>query len=135
MFVSVSLFKEDQINLVKVDKRRADKHKVAEVIKAIVHKAVATKEIVHKVAVIKAIVLITLVVRDKVELEEETCHKRLSKKKSIRKQFKIRSRKHKLNYLAKVVVVRALNPSIVVKEEKKLLKMKIMNKEKIINYR
>ena len=136
MYVSVSLFKVDQINQVKLDK--VVKHKVAVAIKAIVLKAVVTKAIVHKVdkvVAIKAIVLIMELVLDKVVHVEEICRKLLSKKKSIRKQFKIRSRKRKLNYLAKVVVVKARSLSIVVKEEKKLLKMKITNKEKTINYR
>ncbi len=65
---------------------------------------VDTKAIVHKVGVIKAIVL--TIVQGKPVVAEEMHHKLQSKKKSIKKQFKIRSKKHKLNYLAKVVEVR-----------------------------
>ena len=97
----------DQINLVKQDK--LVKLKVEVAIKAIVlreDKVVVTKAIVHKAVAIKVIVLTMEHVQDKVEHAEEICHKRLSKKKSIRKQFKIRSRKHKRNYQAKVVAVK-----------------------------
>jgi len=67
VYVSVSLFKVDQINQVKQDK--VAKLKVAAAIKAIVHKEAVTKAIVHKadkVVVIKAIVLIMALVQDKV---------------------------------------------------------------------
>jgi hypothetical protein len=71
---------------------------------------VAIKEIVLIMAVVEVIKAIvqTIIVQVKPEVEQEEMFlKQRSKKKSIKKQFKIRSRKHKLNYLAKVVEVRA----------------------------
>mgnify|MGYP006925707420 CR=1 FL=1 len=84
------------------------KVKVVVVIRATVHKVVVIRAIVHRVVVaIKAIVQITIVLDKQAAVHVEMYLKQRNKKKSIKNQFKIRSRKHKLNYLAKVVEVRA----------------------------
>ena len=69
--------------------------KAVVVIKAIVHKVDDTKVIVQTIVLVKQVV------------EEEMFLKLLSKKRSIKKLSKIRSKKLKLNYLDKEVEVRA----------------------------
>ena len=121
---SLALLSRDRTVLILIFNVKAIVHKVR-VVKVVTHKvklvvvtraivltmvvAVVTRAIVQTMAVavvIKAIVRI-IIVLDKQAVVVEMFHKLLNKKKSIKKQFKIRSRKHKLNYLAKVVEVRA----------------------------
>ena len=69
------------------------------------NRVVVTKAIVLKVVVTKAIVQITD--QGKLDQEAEMFLKQRSKKKSIKKQFKIKLRRRRRNYQDKVVVVRA----------------------------